>query len=242
MSPDLSVTDRITTMTLVEHLEELRRRLIVIVLTVLGAAVIGFLLSGTVLALLRDRLPEANRELIFLAPADALTAQLKIAGFLGIAMAMPVILWQLWRFVGPGLTPRERRFVWPVIGSALALFVIGVLIGYLVIPYTLQFLLNFSEGVATPSLTIDGYIGFVTTMMLAFGLVLEFPIVLIGLARVGVLNYRRIASRRRWAVLAIVLFAIVLTPGGDPISPLILSGVMFLLFEGSLLIIRLIRR
>jgi sec-independent protein translocase protein TatC len=228
-------------MTLVEHLEELRRRLIVIVLSVLGAAVIGFLLSRPVLVLLRDRLPEANRELSFLAPADALTAQLKIAGFLGIAMAMPIILWQLWRFVGPGLTPRERRYVWPVIGAAMILFVSGVLIGYLVIPYTLQFLLNFSEGLATPNLTIDGYIGFVTTMMLAFGLVLEFPIVLIGLARVGVLNYRRIASRRRWAVLGIVLFAIVLTPGGDPISPLILSGVMFLLFEGSLLIIRLFK-
>ncbi|HYN63960.1 MAG TPA: twin-arginine translocase subunit TatC [Candidatus Limnocylindrales bacterium] len=236
------MTDKTTTMTLVEHLEELRRRLIVIVLSVLGAAVIGFLLSSPVLVLLRDRLPAANRELIFLAPADALTAQLKIAGFLGIAMAMPMILWQLWRFVGPGLTPRERRYVWPVIGAALILFVSGVLIGYLVIPYTLQFLLNFSEGLATPNLTIDGYIGFVTTMMLAFGLVLEFPIVLIGLARVGVLNYQRIASRRRWALLAIVLFAIVLTPGGDPISPLILSGVMFLLFEGSLLIIRLFKR
>jgi sec-independent protein translocase protein TatC len=236
------VTDDQTTMTLVEHLEELRRRLIVIVLAVLGAAVIGFVLSRTVLALLRDRLPEADRELIFLAPADALTAQLKIAGFLGIALAMPVILYQLWRFVGPGLTPRERRYVWPVIGGALVLFVSGVLIGYLVIPYTLRFLLDFSEGLATPSLTIDGYIGFVTTMMLAFGLVLEFPIVLIGLSRVGILNYRRIASRRRWALLAIVLFAIVLTPGGDPISPLILSGVMFLLFEGSLLIIRLFKR
>jgi len=82
----------------------------------------------------------------------------------------------------------------------------------------------------------------VTTMMLAFGLALEFPIVLIGLARVGVLSHRRLASQRRWAILAIVLFAIVLTPGGDPISPLILSGVMFLLFEGSLLVIRLIRR
>src|SRR5918996_1714699 len=229
-------------MTLVEHLEELRRRLIFIVLSVLAAAVIGFFLSRPVLALLRDRLPEADRELIFLAPADALTAQLKIAGFLGIALAMPVILYQLWRFVGPGLTPGERRYVWPVIGAALLLFVSGLVIGYLVIPYTLRFLLDFSEGVATPSLTIDGYIGFVTTMMLAFGLVLEFPIVLIGLARVGVLNYRRIASRRRWALLGIVLFAIVLTPGGDPISPLILAGVMFLLFEGSLQIIRLIRR
>ena len=237
-----AVTDDSATMTLMEHLEELRHRLIIVVLTVLAAAVVGFLLSRPVLALLRDRLPEADRTLIFLAPADALTAQLKIAGFLGIAIAMPVILWQLWAFVAPGLTRRERRYVWPVIGAALILFVGGVLIGYLVIPYTLRFLLDFSEGVATPNLTIDGYIGFVTTMMLAFGLVLEFPIVLIGLSRVGILNYRRVASRRRWAILGIVLFAIILTPGGDPISPLILSGVMFILFEGSLLIIRLLGR
>jgi sec-independent protein translocase protein TatC len=236
------VTDNSATMTLVEHLEELRRRLIVIVLTVMGAAVIGFILSRSVLAILRDRLPEAYRNLVFLGPADALTAQLNIAGFVGIALAMPVILWQLWRFVSPGLTPGERRYAWPVIITALALFAVGIVIGFIVIPYTLNFLLDFSQGVATPNLTIDAYIGFVTTMMLAFGLVLEFPIVLIGLARVGVLNYRRVASRRRWAILAIVIFAIVLTPGGDPISPLILSSVMFILFEGSLLIIRLIRR
>src|SRR3990170_189499 len=184
-------------MSILGHLEELRRRLIQVVIAVLGAAVIGFIFSGAVLDILRAPLPDAYENLYFTNPADAFSAQLKIAGFLGIAMAMPVILFHAWRFVTPGLEPL---------------------------------------------LTVDGYIGFVTTMMLAFGLVLEFPIVLIGLARVGVLNYRRLASQRRWAILAIVLFAIVLTPGGDPISPLILSGVMFLLFEGSLLVIRLIRR
>jgi sec-independent protein translocase protein TatC len=82
----------------------------------------------------------------------------------------------------------------------------------------------------------------VTTMLLAFGLILEFPIVLIGLARVGVLNYRRLASQRRWAIIAIVLLAIVLTPGGDPISPIILGSEMSVLFDGSLFVIRMIRR
>jgi sec-independent protein translocase protein TatC len=229
-------------MTLIEHLEELRRRLIIIIASILVAAVGGFFVSRPVLVLLRAQLPDQYEELFFLSPADAFSAQLKVAGFLGIAIAMPVILFQVWRFVGPGLTPRERRFVWPVVLAALALFLLGLGMGYLVIPYVLTFLLDFSEGLASPNLTIDGYIGFVTTMLLAFGLVLEFPIILIGLARVGILNHRRLAARRRWAVLAIVLFAIVLTPGGDPISPLLLSGVMYLLFEGSLLIIRGIRR
>ena len=230
------------TMSLIEHLEELRRRLIVVVVSVLCGAVVGFIFSRQVLILLRDRLPEGQRDLQFLGPADAFGAQLKIAGFLGIAIAMPIILFEVWRFVTPGLTRRERRFIWPVIVAALVHFVLGVVIGYIVIPYALNFLLSFAEGLADPNLTIDGYIGFATTMLLAFGLVLEFPIVLIGLARVGILNYRRLAAQRRWAIVMIVLLAIVLTPGGDPISPLILGGVMYLLFEGSLLVIRLMRR
>lgn len=229
-------------MSLIEHLDELRRRLIVIVVSVLAAAVLGFVVSRPVLDLLRSPLPDAYETLIFLSPADAFAAQLKIAGFVGIALAMPVILFHAWRFVTPGLTARERRFVWPVIIVALLLFALGVVIGFVVIPYALNFLLGFAGDGIEPALTVDGYIGFVTTMMLAFGLVLEFPIVLVGLARVGILNHRRLAAQRRWAILGIVIFAIVLTPGGDPISPLILSGVMFLLFEGSLLVIRLIRK
>lgn len=236
------MTDELATMSLIEHLGELRRRLIIVVIAVLAAAIIGFIVSRPVLDLLRTRLPEEYRTLIFLSPADAFAAQLKIAGFVGIALAMPVILFHVWRFVTPGLTVGERRFVWPVIIVALLLFALGVVIGFVVIPYALNFLLGFAGDGIEPALTVDGYIGFVTTMMLAFGLVLEFPIVLVGLSRVGILNYRRLASGRRWAILAIVIFAIVLTPGGDPISPLILSSVMFLLFEGSLLVIRLTRK
>lgn len=236
------MTDSQAMMSILGHLEELRRRLIQIVIAVLGAAVIGFIFSGSVLDLLRAPLPDAYENLYFTNPADAFSAQLKIAGFLGIALAMPVILFHVWRFVTPGLTARERRFVWPVMLAALALFALGVAVGFAVIPYALNFLLGFARPGLEPLLTVDGYIGFVTTMLLAFGLVLEFPVFLVGLARVGVLNHRRLAAQRRWAILAIVLFAIVLTPGGDPISPLILSGVMFLLFEGSLLVIRLIRR
>ena len=237
------MTNDDVTMTLVEHLDELRRRIIIIVISVLAAAVVGFVISGWIIGVLRAPLPDPYDDtLYFLGPADAFAAQLKVAGFAGLALAMPVILFHVWRFVTPGLTPSERRFVWPVIVAALLLFALGIGIGYVVIPYALNFLLTFGGENLQPFLTIDRYIGFVTTMLLAFGLVLEFPIVLIGLSRVGILTHRRLAAQRRWAILIIVVFAIVLTPGGDPISPLILSGVMFLLFEGSLLIIRLVRR
>jgi sec-independent protein translocase protein TatC len=236
------VIDEGPTMSLIEHLEELRHRLIIVVISIVVAAVIGFFFSGAVLDLLRVPLPAEYDTIYFTGPADAFGVQVKIAGFIGIALAMPMILFQIWRFVTPGLTKRERRFIWPVMVAAILLFALGIVVGYAIIPYALRFLLGFARPGLEPLLTIDGYVGFVTTMLLAFGIVLEFPIVLIGLARVGILNYRRLAAQRRLAVVTITLFAIVITPGGDPISPIILGSVMYLLFEGSLFVIRLIRR
>lgn len=230
------------TMSLIEHLEELRRRLIIVVISIIVAAVIGFVFSGAVLDLLRVPLPNEYDTIYFTGPADAFGVQVKIAGFIGIALAMPMILFHVWRFVTPGLTKRERRFIWPVMVAAILLFALGIVVGYAIIPYALRFLLGFSRPGLQPLLTIDGYVGFVTTMLLAFGIVLEFPIVLVGLARVGILSYRRLAAQRRLAIVAITVFAIVITPGGDPISPIILGSVMYLLFEGSLFVIRLIRR
>lgn len=96
---------------------------------------------------------------------------------------------------------------------------LGITVGYIIIPYALAFLLIFADGLAEPSLTIDAYIGFATTILLAFGLVLEFPIVLVGLARVGILTHRRLASRRRWIIVGIVLFAIVVTPAATRSRP-----------------------
>jgi sec-independent protein translocase protein TatC len=236
------VIDEGPTMSLIEHLEELRRRIIIIVIAIVAGAVIGFIFSGQVLDLLRAPLPSAYDTIYFTGPADAFGVYVKIAGFIGIALAMPVILFQVWRFVTPGLTSRERRFIWPVMVAAILLFTLGIIVGYAIIPYALNFLLGFARPGLQPLLTIDGYIGFVTTMLLAFGIVLEFPIVLVGLARVGILSYRRLAAQRRLIIVGITVFAIVVTPGGDPISPTILGSVMYLLFEGSLLVIRLIRR
>lgn len=230
-------------MSLLEHLEELRRRLIIIVATVFVAAIVGFIFSQRIIDLLIERLPTGYEKLYFTGVADAFGVLIKVALFAGIAIAMPVILFQVWRFVTPGLTTRERRVVWPLLLGALGLFALGVVVGYVIIPFALNFLLSFAEpGKIEPLLTINEYIGFVTTMMLAFGLVLEFPIVLIALARVGILSYRRIAAQRRLIILGITIFAIVVTPGGDPFSPTILGVVMYILFEASLLIIRLIRR
>lgn len=231
------------TMSLLEHLEELRRRLIIVVVAVAIAAIAGFLLSPPVLEALRAPLPPAYRTLFVLTVTGAFGVRVKIAVFLGIALAMPVILFEIWRFVTPGLTRRERRVVWPLLLAALVLFAIGMAVGYVIIPFALQFLLSFIvPGEIQPLLTIDEYVGFVTFVMLAFGLVMEFPIVLILLARVGILSREQLARQRRFIILGIVIFAVVVTPGGDPFSPSILGAVMYALFEVSLLVMRLMRR
>ena len=231
------------TMSLLEHLEELRRRLITIVAAIVLGSIVGYFLSEPILDILRAPLPAGYEKLYFTTVGGAFGVRIKIAFFAGIALAMPVVLFQLWRFVTPGLTRAERRLVWPLLLGALALFAIGMTVGYLIIPFALTFLLSFGEpGRIEPLLTINEYVGFVTTLMLAFGLVMEFPIVLIALSRVGILSYERIARQRRFVILGIVIFAVVVTPGGDPFSPSILSAVMYVLFEISLLIIRFLRR
>jgi sec-independent protein translocase protein TatC len=236
------VPDDDATMSLLEHLEELRSRLIVSVVAVVIGGAAGFFLGEPVLELLRRPLPDEGADLIVTRVTDAFAVRLKVAGFVGIALAMPVILFEAWRFVTPGLTKSERRVVWPLLIVALLLFALGVGIGYVIIPYAVGFLLSFRiEGVPA-LLELPEYVGFVTTMMIVFGIVFEFPILLVALARVGVLDRQRLARGRRWAVLAIVLFAIVATPGGDPISPIILSSVMYVLYEAALLVVRLTGR
>lgn len=236
------VAEASASMSLIEHLEELRRRIIIIGLAIIGAGIAGFILSDPIIQLLRAQLPEGAETLIQISVGEVLGVRLKIALFVGIALAMPVILYQLWRFVTPGLTVRERRVVWPFLIMGVALFALGIGLGYVLIPYALNFLLSLSVEGVEPMLSIAEFVGFVTTLMIAFGIVFEFPIVMLLLARVGILNYRFLAARRRFAVVFIVVFAIFATPGGDPLSPAVLSLVMYALFEMTLQIIRVTRR
>jgi sec-independent protein translocase protein TatC len=234
--------DESATMPVVEHLEELRRRLIAVVVAVFAGAIAAFAASDPIVALLRRPLPEGYDVLFFTSLGEPLAIRLKIAFFGGVVIAMPVILYNLWRFVTPGLTPGERRIVWPFLGLAVVLFAVGVAVGYVVIPFAVGFLLELAVAGTEPLLTLGEYVGFVTTMLIVFGLVLEFPVVILALARVGILSHAYLARRRRWALLAFVVFAVVATPGGDPLSPIILSATMYVLFELTLFAIRLMRR
>ena len=230
------------TMSLLEHLEELRSRIIVIAIAIGVAAVAGFFLADSIITLLRQPLPEGGAELIQTTVGEAFGVRLQLALMSGVAIAMPIILYEIWAFVTPGLTRGERRLIWPLLVAAIVLFAAGLALGYLLIPVAINFLLDFSLPGVRPLLGLAEYVGFVTTLMLAFGLALEFPVILYLLARMGILSYAFLSRRRRWAVLLIVLFAVVITPGDILIGSLTLAVVMYGLFEITLQLIRMMGR
>ena len=229
------------TMSLLDHLEELRSRIIVVAIAILLAAVGGFFLAEPLITLLRAPLPE-GAELIQTGVGEAFGVQMQVALMSGVAMAMPVILYEIWAFITPGLTRHERRLIWPLLFVAIVLFAGGVALGYMLIPVAVNFLLDFSLEGVEPLLSLSDYVGFVTTFLLAFGIALEFPVILFLLARLGILSYAFLSRRRRWAILLITLFAIVITPGDIIIGSFTLSVVMYGLFEITLQLIRLMGR
>jgi sec-independent protein translocase protein TatC len=236
------MTDDGATMSLLEHLEELRRRVIIVAVAIAIAAVAGFFLADPIIVLLRAPLPDGGAELIQLTVGEAFGIRLQIALMAGLALAMPVILFEIWAFVTPGLTRGERRLVWPLLGVGVLLFAAGIVLGWLLLPLAVGFLLDFSLEGVPPTLALGEYVGFTTTFLLAFGLALEFPVVLYLLARIGVLSYAFLSRRRRFVVVLIALFAVVITPGDIVIGSLTLAVVMYGLFELTLQLIRLLGR
>lgn len=224
-------------MTLVGHLTELRSRLIKVVIAVALGSVVGFLLGDQIVAILKAPIP-GGKPLYYTGLGDAFTIKLKIAIIVGMILSMPVILYQVWAFVAPGLTPAERRVVRPWIPLALLFFIVGVSIAYVILPFATQFLLGFSSKDLEPLITAGEYFGFVTTMFLAFGLIMEFPILLFGLSRVGIVTSERLRRARRMTILGIAIFATAITPGGDLVSPFVLGMTMYVLFEGTLVAVR----
>jgi sec-independent protein translocase protein TatC len=226
------------TMSLVDHLTELRNRIIKSILSVIVGSVIGFLLAPTIQRFLISPLPASALPLQVLGPGDAFGIALRIAVVVGIVLSMPVLLYQLWAFVAPGLTPSERRTLRPWIPLALFFFVLGVTIAWIILPFAIGFLLAFTNDVIVAHLAAPPYFDFVTTMFLAFGLLMEFPIVLYALSRVGIATSARLRASRRMVILGIAIFSAIATPGGDLVSPTVLGLTMYVLFELTVLAIR----
>ena len=235
--PDEPAPNEAGVMSLVDHLSELRTRIVRSVLAILVGGIVGFYFGEQIQAVLVAPLPY-DRALISTGIGDPFAIRLRISIVVGIILAMPVIVWQLWAFVAPGLTPPERRTIRPWLVLAFVFFALGVGIAWLVLPFAAGFLLSFQSDTIESLLDARQYFDFVSTLFLAFGLLMEFPIVLVALSRVGVVTSELLRRSRRIVILGIAIFAAAVTPGGDLVSPGVLGITMFILYELTIILIR----
>lgn len=224
-------------MTVIEHLEELRVRLLISLAAFGVATGAGLIFVERILALL---LRPVGR-VVFLAPTEAFFVRLKVAALAGVFLSLPVVLYQIWRFVSVGLTTTERRYTLSLLPAALALFVAGGAFAFLVIlPIGVRFLLSYQTENLVPMISVAAYTSFAMTFVLAFGLLFQLPVVILFLARLGIVTPATLAAGRKYALLAIVVASAVLTPGGDVVSQLLMAAPTYLLYEASIWIARFV--
>ena len=219
-------------MTILEHLQELRSRLMICTLAlIIGISVSFYPLSNWAIKLLKkpaeDRVE--NFELIFTQPLEYWTTYFRVSLLLGFAIAMPVILWQVMSFIGPGLTKGEKRWAYPIVTGASLMFLGGCAFAYYIeMPPALGFLLGSAGDNARPFISIKYYIDFATRLMLVTGLVFETPLLVMGLAKVGVVNSRKLLRWWRFAFIGAFVLSAIVTPSVDPITQCLVAFPMII--------------
>lgn len=238
--------DEGVTMTLVEHLEELRRRLFICAIAVVLGSALAFIFWRPIYDFLLTPLPTVanditkNHKLVVRGIGEGFTVALKLAVAVGLAAAAPVVLYQLWGFISPGLTRRERRYAGPFTALGAILFLAGIGVGFVVLRYPVEWLLNFGKDQFYFLIDAGAYFGFVAYFLLAFGVVFELPVVLTFLSLVGIVNSRKLREKRVYALFGLWLLSCFITPGADPYSPLIIGVAMTILYELSIVLMRVI--
>ncbi len=230
-------------MPLVEHLEELRRRIIICAVTIVLGSIVGFIFWQPIYHFLLLPLPASadalvSGKIVVTGIGEGFSTVLKLSVAVGIGLGAPVILYHLWAFVSLGLTDRERRWSGPFVVIGTLLFLAGISVGFLTLRFPVNWLVNFGQGNFLELITADSYFTFIAFFMLAFGIVFELPLVLTFLAQLGIVSSRLLRSKRVVALIILWILSTVLTPGTDPYSPVILGAAMTVLYELSIILIR----
>ena len=216
-----------------DHLEELRHRLIVIVAGVAVGFAASYGFSQQILFFLQRPLPT---KLVFIAPTEAFLVNIKVALYAALFLSAPLILFEVWKFVAPGLYEHERRYSYPFLIISTVLFLVGGFFAYFVIlPVVLHFLITQGGDLWKPTITLSSYLAFCMKLILAAGLLFEFPVLIYFLTKVGVVTPEFLVKNRKYALLAAFIIAAVLTPP-DVFSQILLAVPLFLLFEVSILV------
>jgi sec-independent protein translocase protein TatC len=227
------------------HLDELRSRLVKSGITVLILFVIALAFSTKILNVLKrplvEALPHGTAALHFTGPMDVFMVNVKVAFLMSVIFGAPAWLYQFWKFLEPALYPKERKYILPFIIATICCFLGGVAFAfYFMIPMALQYLLGIGLEVATPIITITDYMSLITVMILGFGLVFETPVILVLLAMLDIVTAEMLAAQRRLTFVAILILAAIITPP-DPISMIGMAIPCYLMYELSILVIRIIK-
>lgn len=242
--------DATGTMSVVDHLRELRDRIIWSLMAIaIGATVVFIFFTPLVhvmthpyrVATVSKEFPN-GRDLIFTGPLDAFIVRLKVAAYGGFVIASPFVFFHLWRFITPGLNPKEKRYAVPFVVSSAILFLGGAVVAVITFPKALQFLLGVGGKDLQPFITANSYLTLTFLMILAFGVSFEFPILMMFLLLARVVHTSQLRKVRKFAFLGIVVFAAVITPSQDPISLFAMAIPMYLLYEISIILGRILKR
>jgi sec-independent protein translocase protein TatC len=235
-------------MTLGEHLAELRRRLIISICAVAVGAVVTYAFYGDILTILqhpyclaRAGTPHHGQcNFVVTQPLQGFALRLNVSAYGGILIAIPVLFYQLWRFVTPGLKANEKKYALPFTCATALLFAAGAATAYLAFPHALRFLISVSGPHITEMISPNSYVTLILLLMVAFGATFEFPVLLVGLEIAGVLTPAKLSKVRRWAIIGMVAFAAIVTPSSDPFSMLALAVPLLIFYEASIIIGRML--
>jgi sec-independent protein translocase protein TatC len=235
-------SERDKELSLVQHLTELRDRLMVAAIAVVITTAIAFLFTTDIIKLLI--LPAGpDVKLTSFNPTENFTTYMRVALFSGIALAMPVILYEIYAYIDPALLPNERRLALRLGPFILLLFIGGMLFCYfLLLPNAIKFLINFASDVFTNQLRASEYLSFVTTFILGMGLVFEMPVIIYALVRLGVVQRSWLAKQRRYVFLLVFVIGAIITPTPDPFNQTLVAVPMYFLFELGLFLSRFAAR
>ena len=234
-------------LTILQHLAELRRRVIISVLAVLVGSAVSWAFFREIIDFLvrpaRDLDTGAGGQLIFTEVTELLTTSIKVSFVAGFIIALPIILYHVVMFVAPGLTPKERRYLLAFLPGAFLSFVAGLAFGYFVLtPPALHFLLTFGDDVAVPLIKVSNIVNLMIRLLFWMGIAFETPLVMYLLAQLGLVDARKLGRfRRYWVVIAFILGAII-TPTFDPVNQALVAGPLIVLYELGILLARLAGR
>jgi len=232
-----SVEDK---MSFMEHLGELRVRIVRALTALLVGTVIVLPFSQKIVDWLARPITKLNHTLVFTAPAEAFWVQMKVGLIAGVFLSAPMILWQVWSFVSPGLHEHEKKYALPFVIIGSLLFVGGGAFSlFVVTPYAIQFLLSYARPGLTPMITLQNHVDFLLKFTIAFAAVFELPLALTILARVGVVNAKMLARNRKYAILGSFVAAAVLTPTPDAFNQAMMAGPLIILYEVGIVCARL---